>query len=289
MYSQVVPSLDDARIALRAVMNELDAAADKPAALAVCDARGGLIYALRQDGAAARLLGRARAKAYTSAVMGCATLKFREDLMEQPGRTIGDFGDDWITSLQGGVTIRSEGNVVGAVGCAGNSIDRDEALAMAGAAAIEAQTDHPAVDVVPVSPADRLSATEACIAVAAICAWSAAAGTAVASAVVDGHGDVIHAARMDGASPFDVDQAIRKAFTSAYMGRGTSSLHQQLLADGRRPADWGISTITTLPGGALITSSSGGVIGAIGVHGSAAGDDEGAMAGVAVLASGRPS
>jgi uncharacterized protein GlcG (DUF336 family) len=289
MYQEVVLSLDDARLARRAVLHALDAGTDRPAALAVCDARGGLVHALRQDGAAARLLSRARAKAYTSAVMGCTTLRFREDVIEQPGRAIGDFGDAWITSLQGGVVVRSEGRVVGAVGCAGNSIDRDEALAVAGATAIETQAELPEVRRAQAAASGRLSARDACAAAEAISAWSAAEGAAVASAVVDSHGDIIHVARMDRATPFDVEQAIRKAFTSAYMGRGTSSLHEQLLADGRRPGDWGISTITTLPGGALIAAPDGGMLGAVGVHGSALGDDEAAIEGVAAIARDRPS
>jgi glc operon protein GlcG len=44
------------------------------------------------------------------------------------------------TPLQGGVPVTIDGKVVGAVGVSGDSPQADEAIAMAGAAAIEGQS-----------------------------------------------------------------------------------------------------------------------------------------------------
>src|SRR5687768_4312646 len=89
----------EARRAIEAILAAL-MENDNPAAIAVVDAHGDLIASLRQDGAAARMVRRSRAKAYTAATLGMDTVVFR-DLIKAEGRTLDDWGDARLTALQG--------------------------------------------------------------------------------------------------------------------------------------------------------------------------------------------
>lgn len=109
---------------------------DNPVAIAVVDAHGDLICALRQDGAAARMGRRSRAKAYSAATLGMDTVAFRDRVLKAEGRALNDWGDPGLTALQGGLVARSGGKVVGAIAMSGNSTQRDEELARIGLAAM---------------------------------------------------------------------------------------------------------------------------------------------------------
>jgi uncharacterized protein GlcG (DUF336 family) len=107
-------------------------------AFAVTDHAGELIAVLRMDGAAARILHHAIRKAYTAAIMGRNTLAFRRDLDERGG-SLAQWGDLRLTTLQGGVVVKKQKIVLGAVACGGATIDADEEIAhsMAQAAVAE--------------------------------------------------------------------------------------------------------------------------------------------------------
>ena len=105
---------------------------DQPGALAITDEHGMPILQMRQDGAAARMLRRATAKAYTAANLGTDTVAFRDGVIKGQKRTLDDWGDPMVTSLQGGLAIRSNGRVVGGIAMSGNTTLRDEALARIG-------------------------------------------------------------------------------------------------------------------------------------------------------------
>ena len=109
---------------------------DNPIALAIADEHGQPILLLRQDGAPERMLGRARAKAYTAARLGLDTVDFRDNYVKARKRTLEDWGDPMITTLQGGLTVRVDGRVVGGIAMSGNTTMRDEALARIGLDAI---------------------------------------------------------------------------------------------------------------------------------------------------------
>ena len=109
---------------------------DSPVALAIADAHGVPVLLLRQDGAPARMLSRARSKAYTAATVGLDTVDFRDRVVKAHGRTLDDWGDPMLTTLQGGLTVRSAGSVVGGIAMSGNTTIRDEALAQIGLAAM---------------------------------------------------------------------------------------------------------------------------------------------------------
>ena len=117
-----------ARDAILAALNRND----NPIALAIADEHGQPILLLRQDGAPERMLGRARAKAYTAATLGLDTVDFRDNHVKARKRTLEDWGDPMITTLQGGLTVRVDGRVVGGIAMSGNTTMRDEALARIG-------------------------------------------------------------------------------------------------------------------------------------------------------------
>jgi glc operon protein GlcG len=123
----------------RRAMNTILAAVterDNPVAIAIVDAHGDLICCARQDGAGARMVRRARAKAYTAATLGMNTVDFRDQVLKAEGRTLDDWGDPNLTSLQGGLAVRSHGKVVGGIAMSGNNTKRDEQLSRIGLAAM---------------------------------------------------------------------------------------------------------------------------------------------------------
>jgi glc operon protein GlcG len=107
-------------------------ATDSPVALAIADEHGVPILLMRQDGAPARMLSRARSKAYTAANLGLDTVVFRDQHVKARQRTLDDWGDPMITTLQGGIAIKANGKVVGGIAMSGNTTIRDEALAKIG-------------------------------------------------------------------------------------------------------------------------------------------------------------
>ena len=135
MYGEERLGLVEAERARDAILAALSAN-DSPIALAIADRNGVPILLLRQDGAPARMLGRARAKAYTAASVGLDTVSFRDEHVKAQARTLDDWGDPMLTTLQGGLVIRSAGQVVGGIGMSGNTTPRDEALARIGRSAM---------------------------------------------------------------------------------------------------------------------------------------------------------
>jgi glc operon protein GlcG len=94
----------------------------------------------------------------------------------------------------------------------------------------------------------------------------------VAIAVVDTHGDLIAARRMEGCRPRHMRMAINKAFTAAVMDRNTDDFHLELQRRQLVPSQFGDERFTSLPGG-LCVQIAGKTIAAIGVTGRAGGTD----------------
>ena len=131
MFQQHRLGLAEAERARDAILAALTAT-DSPVALAIADEHGVPIVLMRQDGAPARMLSRARSKAYTAANLGLDTVVFRDEHVKARQRTLDDWGDPMITTLQGGIAIKASGKVVGGIAMSGNSTIRDEALAKIG-------------------------------------------------------------------------------------------------------------------------------------------------------------
>jgi glc operon protein GlcG len=135
MFQQTRLGLAEAERARDAILASLTPT-DNPVALAIADDHGVPILLMRQDGAPPRMLSRARAKAYTAAMVGLDTVVFRDEQVKARQRTLNDWGDPMITTLQGGLAIKADGKVVGGIAMSGNTTARDEALARAGLEAI---------------------------------------------------------------------------------------------------------------------------------------------------------
>src|SRR5918911_4911677 len=118
MFQQYRLGLAEAERARDAMLAALTPT-DQPVALAIADEHGVPILLMRQDGAPARMLSRARAKAYTAANLGLDTVAFRDQHVKAKQRSLSDWGDPQITTLQGGLAIRSGGKVVGGIAMSG--------------------------------------------------------------------------------------------------------------------------------------------------------------------------
>src|SRR5207302_9532661 len=101
---------------------------DNPIALAIADEHGVPILLMRQDGAPARMLSRARSKAYTAANLGLDTVSFRDRHVKAKRRTLDDWGDALITTLQGGLPVVIKDKTVGGTARSGHTYARDQAL-----------------------------------------------------------------------------------------------------------------------------------------------------------------
>jgi glc operon protein GlcG len=134
MLQQLSLGLEEAQRAIAAVFEQ--ARKDgRAVAVAVVDNHGELIACARMDGAHARVLRHAIRKAYTAAHMGRDTLAFKKD-MADAGRTLTDYGDSSLTTLQGGLVVRSGKQVVGAIAAGGSARERDVEMAQIGLKAL---------------------------------------------------------------------------------------------------------------------------------------------------------
>ncbi|CAA9481652.1 MAG: hypothetical protein AVDCRST_MAG05-1336 [uncultured Rubrobacteraceae bacterium] len=130
-------------ITLEEAQRMLSAAEDKarqmgqPMNIAVMDAGRNLVAFHRMDGAWVASTDIAIDKAFTSAGRGLTTRKIGE--MAQPGQPL--FGINTtnggrIVIFAGGIPLMRDGEVIGAIGVSGGTVDEDEEVAEAGAAAL---------------------------------------------------------------------------------------------------------------------------------------------------------
>ena len=109
----------------------------QPMNIAVMDAGRNLVAFHRMDGAWVASIDIAIDKAFTSAGRGLTTRKIGE--MAQPGQPL--FGINTtnggrIVIFAGGIPLMRDGEVIGAVGVSGGTVDEDEEVAEAGVAAL---------------------------------------------------------------------------------------------------------------------------------------------------------
>lgn len=104
-------------------------------AVAVVDAGGDLISCARMDGTHERVLRFAIRKAYTAATMGRDTLTFKQELIDRV-RSLDDYGDPQFTTLQGGMPIVVDKQVVGGVAVGGSTTEGDVAICQVAASAL---------------------------------------------------------------------------------------------------------------------------------------------------------
>jgi len=130
MLQELSLGLEEAERAIAAVFEQAKKEG-RAVAVAVADVHGDLIACARMDGAHARVLKHAIRKAYTAAVMGRDTLAFKKD-MQDNSRTLTDYGDSSLTTLQGGLVVRSGKKVIGAIAAGGSPKQRDVEMAQIG-------------------------------------------------------------------------------------------------------------------------------------------------------------
>jgi uncharacterized protein GlcG (DUF336 family) len=135
MYDKKVLGLDDARAVVDAVLDKAAGEPGRPVVVVVVDADGEAIALARMDRAGHLSRSMAMRKAYTAARMGSDSSSFAER-MRTIGFGIADLGDPTLVFANGGICLKVDGVVVGAVGVSGRTGEEDVELARAGAAAL---------------------------------------------------------------------------------------------------------------------------------------------------------
>ena len=173
-------------------------------------------------------------------------------------------------ALIGGIPLRVDGEVVGAVGTSGETPDEDESVSLAAAGTAFGTTRVPA-----------LTRAGAALAAEAAGAEAARRGVAPVVAVVDAGGDLVYLWRPDAAQVASVAVATDKARTAAIFRRPSKDFEDQ--AAGGRPSALHLAGAVPLQGG-LPLIHEGQVIGAVGVSGASSADEDSELAGIGVTA-----
>src|SRR6202161_2760510 len=128
-------TLKDARTIIAAAESKA-AEIGQPMNIAVADAGGNLIAHVRMDGAWLGSIDISIKKAYTARAFDIATRDLAKH-SQSGGQFFGIHAsnDGKIMIFAGGIPLKRDGKVVGAIGVSGGSGDQDHAVAEAGAAA----------------------------------------------------------------------------------------------------------------------------------------------------------
>lgn len=115
----------------------------KPLTVAVLDAAGQLKVLLRQDGTSLLRSEIAQGKARGAIGMGLGSRALYNRAQEQPYfiQSMNALAGGSLVPVPGGVLIRREGEIIGAIGITGDSSDNDEACAVAAIEAAGLQAD----------------------------------------------------------------------------------------------------------------------------------------------------
>jgi uncharacterized protein GlcG (DUF336 family) len=129
-------NLEDARRIIAAAEKKA-AEIGQPMNIAIADAGGNLVAHVRMDGAWVGSIDISIKKAFTSRAFDIAT----KDLASHSQSGDQFFGihvsnDGKIMIFAGGIPLKKDGKVIGAIGVSGGSGDQDHAVAEAGAAAL---------------------------------------------------------------------------------------------------------------------------------------------------------
>jgi uncharacterized protein GlcG (DUF336 family) len=130
-------TLSDARAIIAAAEKKAQEIG-QPMNVAVVDAGGNLVAHVRMDGAWIGSIDISIKKAFTSRAFDIATRDLAAEA--QPGKQfygIQESNNGRIMIFAGGIPLKREAKVVGAVGVSGGSGEQDQAVAEAGAAAFK--------------------------------------------------------------------------------------------------------------------------------------------------------
>ena len=225
--------------------------------IAVVDAWGRVLQLRRTEGAQPASDQVAIDKARTAAIF---VRPSREIEQQVSGGRLGALALHGAAALTGGVPLRVDGEVVGAIGTSGETPDEDESVSTAGAAA--------GLSTMPVPALTREGAQRVAETVGA-----AAAGRGVAPvvSVVDAGGALLYLLRPDAAQVASVAVTTDKARTAAIYRRPSKDFENQ--AAHGRPSALHLAGAVPLQGGMPILHD-GHVVGAVGVSGASSADED---------------
>ncbi|HEX6702294.1 MAG TPA: heme-binding protein [Gaiellaceae bacterium] len=225
--------------------------------IAIVDPSGELIQLRRTPGAQIASSRVAVDKARTAAIFVRPSRELEEQVTN--GR-LGALALHGAKALVGGIPLKVDGEVVGAIGTSGETPDEDEAISLAGAAADFSTTEAPA-----------LTFEGARVVAEAAGAVAAERGVAPMTAVVDAGGELVYLHRPDTAQVASVQVSIDKARTAAIYRRPSKDFEDQ--ASGGRPSALHLARAVPLQGGMPILWDDE-VVGAIGVSGASSADED---------------
>lgn len=136
MYQKQMLSLSQCLEAINAMVAAFNTDPNRrPVDMAIVDDIGNLLAYARMDRCVRPTF--ARNKAYTAAMRRMDTVAFAEQLKSQ-GRSLADFGDPQLVTLQGGLVIHApDGSLLGGIGVGGLPSGKDdEDIARAGLKAL---------------------------------------------------------------------------------------------------------------------------------------------------------
>jgi len=229
--------------------------------IAIVDAWGHLLHLHQTEGAQAASGQVAIDKARTAAIF----VRPSRDIEEQvsAGR-LGALALHGAAALTGGIPLRADGEVIGAIGTSGETPDQDESVSRAGAGACLQAAGVPALT----QDGARTAAEAAAAAATARGVWPVVA-------VVDAGGELMHLWRPDQAQVASVRVATDKARTAALYRRPSKEFEDQA-AQGR-PSALHLAQAVPLQGGMPIVHG-GQVAGAVGVSGASSADEDNELA-----------
>ena len=235
--------------------------------IAIVDPWGELIALRRTDGAQIASSRVAVDKARTAATFVRPSREIEEQVS---GGRLGALALHGARALTGGIPLKVDGEVVGAIGTSGETPDEDEAVSIAGAASNLSTESIPA-----------LTYEGARIAAEAAGAIAAERDVAPVISVVDAGGELIYLLRPDAAQVASVNVTTDKARTAAIYRRPSKDFEDQ--ASSGRPSALHLARAVPLQGGIPIELD-GHVVGAIGVSGATSADEDNELAGIGARA-----
>jgi glc operon protein GlcG len=218
--------------------------------IAVVDHTGELIGFRRTPGAQVASSRVGIDKARTAAIFIRPSREIEEQVS---GGRIGALALHGASALTGGIPLRVDGEVVGAIGTSGETPDEDEAVSLAGAAAEFSTRPFPALTYEGARTAAEAAGAEA-----------SRRGVAPVISVVDAGGALMYLVRPDAAQVASVEVTTDKARTAAIYRRPSRDFEEQ--ASGGRPSALHLARAVPLQGGMPIVHEEE-VIGAVGVSG----------------------
>lgn len=136
-------SLADARLIADTALAEARAKGFKPLSVVVLDARAQRKVVLTEDNTSLKRAEVAYGKAHGALAMGSGSRSLMAMAAERPNFMAAAMhvADGALVPVPGGVLIRKDGAVIGAVGISGDTSDNDEAAAVAGIVAAGLMAD----------------------------------------------------------------------------------------------------------------------------------------------------